>query len=193
MEQKAIIETHGVITIRPIKPAELKDVIKLLKKSFKIHNVFSGPTKDIRKYLAKLRKAEENNPLTFGIIVATLQEEKKDVLAGTMVVRTSAMSKEGLHASFKYMHLAVNEKYRKHGIGTKLMGYADEKIHQLIEKGKIKTARVQVNIAEPEKETINFYEKSGFHVEANLSNYYRYNEQVYILSKLISAEENKEG
>lgn len=191
-ESKEIIQTHGVLTIRPAKPSELKYVIKLLKKSFPIHNLFEGSPKEIKKYLAGINKAQSTKLIGFGVMVAMLKDGEKDVFAGTMTVIQKTYSKSHAHAAFKYAHIAVNEKYRKHGVGSKLINYANNKIKELMADGKIKTARIQANVSENEKSTMNFYEKNGFHIESTMNHYYRYNEPVYVLSKLMSVE-NKEG
>ena len=61
----------------------------------------------------------------------------------------------------------------------------DEIVRDIISSTPIKTAKIEVSVAEHEKDSVGFYEKCGFLQEGKLSSYYDYGVPVYVMGKEI--------
>lgn len=145
--------------IREIPKQRLNELIPLYKGAFTVHNIFTKDDNFILDYLNKVEGkfigAFDNDK-----IIAALLIDKKDYNG---------------HVLAKFKHIAVDKEYREKGVGSDLL----KKAEQLVGKGKI-----EINVSENEKETIEFYKKNGYEQEAELKSHYRENENCFIMGKV---------
>ena len=148
-----------LIKSKPSKQ-ELISLIKIYKSSFKVHNILTKKEKDLLIYF----KGKE-------ILIA----KDKEVLGGLMIKNTE---KHKTHKTWKINHLAVSEKHRGKGIAMSLVKRAEKEI-----KSKSKTAKIEVSVAETEKQILKFWKKLKYKLEGKLRSHYRHKELVYVLGK----------
>jgi ribosomal protein S18 acetylase RimI-like enzyme len=168
------------LLISNAKADDFSELVKLYKNIFKKHNVFSKADKQIKDYLIKNHK--DNSRIGLGLLVATVDNN----VVGALLLKKKDFDAVGMHLIVKYNHLAVLPEYKGHGIGTYLIKIADQKIKDLIKKGKIKTAKIEVTMSENEKEALEFYKSQGFELEGQMKSHYRHNEMAYVLGKEIT-------
>jgi len=147
--------------IRKASTEELKELAKLYKEAFPVHNIFQRTEKEVFNYL---------ETLSGEILVAV---EGKKILGGLALVYELSTPE---HKRARLKHIAVAKDAQRKGIGSKLLKEAEK----LVEKGKI-----EIHASENEKEALEFYKKNGYEVEGELKSHYRPNETCYILGKVI--------
>ena len=152
--------------IRQAKKQDLKGLIEVYKEVFTVHNIFTKSEEDILKYWEAV-KAEPDD-----FIVAV---EDGKIVGGCLVLMKSF---EG-HTLARIKHLAVSEAYQTKGTGKALMEKAEEMIG---------TAKIEIHVAESEKEAIAFYEKLGYKQEGVLSDHFRKGENCYVLGKYVEVQ-----
>lgn len=167
------------LLISNAKQSDFSQLVALYKTVFKKHNIFLKPNSDVKNYLIKLHKS--NSRIGLGLLVATIE----DKVVGALLLKKKEFDSAGKHLVVKYNHFAVLPEYKGQGIGTYLIRIADQKIKDLIKKGKIKTAKIEVSVSENEKEALDFYKSHDFIIEGELKSHYRLNELVYVLGKEI--------
>ena len=72
-------------------------------------------------------------------------------------------------------YIIVDEKYRNHGIATKLLNY-------VIENNNI--SNITLEVRESNVIAINFYEKNGFKKAAIRKNYYKNEDAILMIKKI---------
>ena len=72
-------------------------------------------------------------------------------------------------------YIIVDEKYRNHGIATKLLNY-------VIENNNI--SNINLEVRESNVIAINFYEKNGFKKAAIRKNYYKNEDAILMIKKI---------
>lgn len=171
-------QVEGVI-IRDAAIGELEGLVEVYRAVFPVHNIFQRSEGEILKYLKDMH--QENSNFGGGFIIAVM-----DGLAiGGILVKKESQDLEGEHFIWKFNHVGVHPEHQGKGIGRELMEAAETKIRNMIKEGKIKTAKIELGVAEGEKDSIKFYEKFDFEVEGELKSHYRAGEKAYILGKEI--------
>jgi len=168
------------VILREPKLSELKELVPLYQHAFTKHNVFKRDPKSILDYLQE--QHHKNVPWGGGFIVAVMGNK----VAGGILLKREGQDLHGEHTLWGYNHLGVSKEVRGKGIGVSLMKEAENKIRVMIAEKKFKTAKVELNVSENEKEIITFYKKFGFSVEGKLRSHYRWKEVVYVMGKEIS-------
>lgn len=147
--------------IRTAQKQDLEKLAKLYKDTFKVHNIFQKPVKDIIQYLenaeGELIIALENNEVIGGILVKI------------------GNSTEG-HKRSRLKHIAIKKEFQNKGAGSALLKTAEN---------MIVTGKVEIHVAELEKDAVEFYKKNGYNVEKELESHYRTGETCYILGKVL--------
>jgi len=147
--------------IRLAKEEDLKELIKVYKEVFKVHNVFEKPEEEIEEYLKKflgnLLVAEEDGKVVGGIVIV----EKKQNSGWSL---------------FNFKHIAVAPSHQDKDIGTNLLKEAEK----IAGKGKI-----EINVGERESGTLRFYEKNGYEKEAEIKSHYRKGEKCFVMGKIL--------
>lgn len=149
--------------VRQAKKEDLKGLIEVYKEVFTVHNIFTKGEEEILKYWETV-KAEPDD-----FIVAV---EDGKVVGGCLVLMRSFQG----HTIARIKHLAVAENHQKKGVGKALIEKAEEIIG---------TAKIEIHVAESEKEAIAFYEKLGYKQEGVLSNHFRKGENCYVMGKYV--------
>ncbi len=175
--------------ITKAKKEELSGLVRVYKEGFAEHNIFKQSYDKVVEYLEITQERDEETG--GGYLIARAEEHlpgstqfDSEIVGGLLISKVGEGS-DG-HTRWRYKHIAVAKEQRGKGIGKALIQKADEMVQQMIKEGKIKTARVEVRAAEGEKESIPFYEKSGFKLESTTEHYYRANEPMYTLMKFFS-------
>jgi len=140
---------------------QIKELAKIYKDIFPLHNIFEKSEKEIVEYL---------EPLSNDILIAV---EDNKVIGGLLV---SIKKSNPKHIRARFRHIAVAKGYRDKGIGSALLKAAEEKVA----KGK-----VEIKVSESEADAIEFYKKNGYELEGELKAHYRPNELCYILGKVL--------
>ena len=172
----------GDVLIRDLKDYDLESLeqlVHLYRESFPVHSIFKKSEDEVLSYLRD--KIEETENYGGGLIVAVNNGGNR---IGGILVRKEHQEED--HTRWKYNHLAVHKDFQRMGIGTALLSAADRKIRNLIGSRSFRTAKIEVSVAESEKEMANFYEKNGFELEARKKSHYRPGELVYEFGKEIS-------
>ena len=147
--------------IKKIKKQDLGQLIAIWKEVFSTHNVFNKTEEDILKYLKKAK----------GKILAAYDNGK--VVGGCLLV-VNAQTPE--HNLARIKHVAVAKEFQGKDIGSALL----KKCEKIVKKGKI-----EMHVAEHEKDTLEFYAKNGYEQEGTLKSHYRPDEACYVLGKVI--------
>jgi GNAT superfamily N-acetyltransferase len=165
-----------------IKKADKEEILQLMpiyKAAYPEHNIFKQSDKEIEKYLLATEERDKKN--NGGYIVA---KEGSEVVGGLLLSKTA--SGKNKHSIWKYRHVAVAKSHSGKGIGNAMIKEADSTIKRLIRQGKIKTARVEVTVAQCKNPADKFYLKNGFKLESKSKNYYRWNETTHTFVKFFS-------
>ena len=158
-----------MVELRKYKDADVPQFVMLCKTSFPAHNIFYGSLADVKTYL----KGRDTQSAGYGGVYFAYEKGK---LVGGALLRLEDHDKAGKHCRFKYNHLvAINDKVKK-----EILQELSAKIHDLIKQGKCKSAKVEVGLAENEKD-LSFYLQNGSVQEGKLKSHYRRNETVFIL------------
>jgi GNAT superfamily N-acetyltransferase len=132
--------------IRKLKRTDWKDILKLKKQS---------ESKIVIKYDTEYRLKDEkeyiDETLKKGIIIGFFQDSE---LIGTGGI---AIFKDYGYGVIRQMY--VNPKYRRKGVGNKIINYLEDYAKKL----KIKNIRLDVFYRNPAK---NFYNKQGYKIKA---------------------------
>ncbi|MBW2995943.1 GNAT family N-acetyltransferase [Candidatus Woesearchaeota archaeon] len=142
---------------------ELKQLVKIYKEVFEIHNIFQKPEDEVVSYLE-----------TVGVEGELLVAVEDDRVAGGLLV-TYEEQIPG-HTRARVKHLAVTKDFQSKGVGSELLKKADE----IVGKGKI-----EIHVSENEKNALDFYKRNGYEVEGQLKSHYRPGEKCYILGKVL--------
>ena len=180
MEYQKIKLASETITIKDAEPSEIEGLIPIYKENFPRHNVFQKLDEEILEYL--LQKHNENIQFGGGFIVARTNKK----VVGGMLLRKESEDLTGSHVIWKYNHVAVDDSYEGKGIGSALLKAADEKIRKLIKEKKFGTAKIELGVAENDKEALEFYKKNDFKEEGRLKSHYRFEEMIIVCGKEIS-------
>ena len=147
--------------IRQAKEGDLKELAKVYKEVFKVHNVFEKSEEEVESYLKKFLGS---------LLVA---EEDGKVVGGVAIVEKKQNPEWSL---FSLKHIAVSPAYQDHDIGTALL----EEAEKTAGKGK-----VEINIGERESGSLRFYEKNGYQKEGILKSHYRKGESCIVMGKVL--------
>jgi len=159
--------------IREINPQDYTKLLFLYQESFPIHNIFSRSEKEILEYLDKTEK--KNMEKKGGYFVYEFEGN----VVGSILIKFQRESEN--HKVWSINHLAVKKAYRSKGIASELLRHAEEVISK-----NSKTAKIEIKVSENEKGTIEIYKRLGYKLEGTLRSHYRFNEEVYVLGKVIS-------
>ena len=140
---------------------ELKQLVKVYKEVFTVHNIFEKSEDEIFNYL---ETAE-------GEILVAIEDDK--VVGGLLIVYEEQQP-EFKRARFK--HVAVAKDYQNKGIGSALLKEAEK----IVEKGKI-----EIHVTQGAAEPVDFYLKNSYKVEGELESHYRPGEKCTIVGKVI--------
>ena len=148
--------------IRKAKEQDLKQLSRMYKSVFKVHNIFTKSEKEIEEYL---------KPLISDTIVA---EEDGKIVGGLVIFR----KQYGDWNLFNFKHVGVANEYQGKGIGSQLLKEAEK----ICKKGK-----VELRVAEGVSEigTIAFYEKNGYKKEGELESHYRKGAKCFVMGKVL--------
>ncbi|MBW2993350.1 GNAT family N-acetyltransferase [Candidatus Woesearchaeota archaeon] len=147
--------------IKKIKKQDLGPLIAIWKEVFSVHNIFNKSEEEILKYLKKAK----------GKILAAYEDDK---IVGGCALFVCPQTKE--HNLARIKHIAVAKEFQGKDIGSALL----KKCERIVKKGK-----VEIHVAEHEKDAVEFYEKNGYAKEGELKSHYREGEICYILGKVI--------
>ena len=147
--------------MRKLEKNELGILVDLFRETFKVHNVFQLSYNKVLSYLQKTRG---------DFIVA---EENGEIIAALAIV-TEVKTRQ--HKRVRFKHIAVKEEFQGKGVGSDLI----KKAEQIVGKGKI-----EIHVAEGEKEPIEFYKKNGYEIEGVLKDHYRMGEMCTIMGKVL--------
>lgn len=163
-----------MVKFKRYRKEDVSEFLLLCKKAYPAHNVFGKPVEEVKKYLAG--KDKENSDLG-GVFFAY----DKNKFVGGALLKMEEKTIDNKHIRFKYNHLVgKDEKIKK-----EIMDFLDSKIRKHIKDGKIKTAKIEVGLAENEPD-LEFYKKNGFKIEGEFASHYRLNEKAYVLGKEIT-------
>lgn len=165
--------TKAGMKIMPATSADVQLLSAIYKASFTTHNIFQKPAKEIRHYLQETQ--QKNSEVSGGFLVAKVPGK---VIGGILLKKES---EERQHQRWKFNHLAVDLKYQRQGVGTRLMNAAEQKIRKQLQRGM--TAKIELHVSEKEKSLLEFYLRFGFVVEGKLTSHYRQGEVVYAMGK----------
>ena len=168
------------IVIKDAELEELKGLISIYKEAFKKHNIFEKPEDEVEEYF---KKAHTSN-INFGGGFLVITKEKKVI--GGMLIREVGGDVLGNHIIVKYNHVAISPEYTGKGYGKKLLEVANQKLRKLIEDKKVKSIKIELSVSENEIGSLEFYQKCGFAIEGKLKSHYRFDEDVYLLGKIIA-------
>ena len=147
--------------IKKIKKQDLGQLIAIWKEVFPTHNVFNKTEEEILKYLKKAK----------GKVLAAYENDK---IVGGCVLFAYPQIEE--HTLARIKHMGVAKEFQGKDTGSALL----KKCEKLVKKGKI-----EIHVAENEKDALEFYEKNGYEKEGELKSHYRPNEACYVLGKVI--------
>lgn len=167
----------GDIIVKDGTRDDLRGLVSIYKKSFKKHNIFQKSAFRVEEYL--LDKHRRNHKFGGGFIVA---KKDRNTIGGILLTWKESDIK-GKHSRWKFNHLVVDKLFSRLGIGKKLLDAATDKIKNLIKEKRFRTAKIEINVAQ--KQSLEFYKKSGFGLEGKLKNHYRLNETSHVLGKVI--------
>lgn len=155
--------THHHVTWTPCKMIKIRNFsLADLKRVLKIENA-SFPEPYSKRYFLELYKKFPDE-----FLVA----ENKTDLAGYIIGRLKGNSGE-------IISLAVDSDYRRKGVGTKLY-------HSLIKYfKKLKIKNVFLHVRTGNRPAISFYKKLSFETLKKIPNYYRNNEDAYLMKKIL--------
>ncbi|NQV09334.1 GNAT family N-acetyltransferase [Candidatus Woesearchaeota archaeon] len=166
----------GDIIIRDSTRDDLRSLTKIYKKSFKKHNIFQKSAFRVEDYLLDNHKKHCKGG---GFIVA---KNNRDIVGG-MLLKCKEVDIKGKHSRWRFNHIAVETKFRRIGVATKLLEAGIQKINNMIKEKKFKSAKIELLVTQKEANTIKLYKKAGFKIEGELGCHYRFNESSYILGK----------
>ena len=150
----ALDRYYIVLTIRNFEPTDMFSVIKLASETL----------------------PERYNPSLFNFFYETYPRgfivAEKDHKIIAFIIGVQMKPEKG-----KILMLSVPEKYRRQGIGSKLLAEYLEKIS----KEKVKTVGLEVRI--DNKKAIKFYQKYGFKIKVKLKEFYQNGEDAYTMVK----------
>ncbi|MBW3012953.1 GNAT family N-acetyltransferase [Candidatus Woesearchaeota archaeon] len=168
-----------MIEIRLLKNEdELKQLIPVFKKAFAKHNMFEQSKEKVFEYLKKAKKEIAQDD---GDVIVAVDNGK--IIGGLLLVKRE--KGEDKHSVWRFRHFAVLEKYHGKDIRTGLIQYAESQLKEKIKQGTIKTAKIELHIAENEKETPEYFKKKSYKLEGTLANHYRWGENCYVMGKSI--------
>lgn len=114
-----------------------------------------------------------------GFLVATVEDEVIGYIMCRLEVSYSLFKK------IKWAHIvsiAVDERYRRRGVGTALLNGAIRNL-----KDKVDGFYLEVRVSN--KPAISLYEKLGFEITKRISKYYMDGEDAYLMTKWVSEGE----
>lgn len=139
------------IEIRPMRKGDIKDVLNIQKESGLSFWSFLDYEKEISNKDSICKVAEFANKKVVGFVVVHL-------LFGDM---------ENQYGSAEIYNIAIKEKFRKKGIGQKLL---NETIGDLKNQ---KISEVWLEVRKSNENAIKFYRKNGFTKKSERKNYYQ--------------------
>lgn len=148
-----------MLKLRQFSLSDLNEIQKIEKTSFPSRIAYS------KNYF---RKIYQKFPKCF--IVA---KEGKKIL-GYAIGQLRKFSGE-------LISIAVNEKWRRKKIGTKLLKFV------LAEFKKMKARRIMIQVREGNAAAVVFYRKFGFRILKKLRNYYRNGDNAFLMKKRLGA------
>ena len=144
--------------IRKLQEGDFKKLIKIYRKFFPVHAVFTKGDNEIMQHLEKMKEKGE-------FLIA----EDEGKVKGALVIKKRTI--DG-HTTAKLKRIAAKSPVRK--IMAELIKSAENEVG----KGKI-----EIKIAASEKVKPSFFKKLGYKVEGKLRSHYRLGEICYILGK----------
>ena len=157
-----------MIMIEKPNEDDIKQLAKLYKDVFTVHNIFTKPDKEVLDYLDNVDGE---------ILVA---KENGKVLGGCLIEYTKSQYS---HSLWRIKHLAVSREKQHEGVGSVILEEIEGMIKERISIKDVKSAKAEVHVSENEKESIGFYKKHGFVIEGELKDHYRKGETCFILGK----------
>ena len=143
--------------IRQAEEKDLKDMIKIYKEVFPVHNIFEKSEGQNLEYLKKFIGS---------MIVA---EDDGNVVGGLVI--TEEVQTDGWKVA-RLKHVAIAKDFQGKGIGSALMAEAEKIV------GKCK---IEIHT---ESDLIDYYKKFGFEVEGTLKAHYGKDRDCVILGKV---------
>jgi hypothetical protein len=163
-----------MIEFRRYHEKDVKDFHLAAKKCYPRHMVFDNDIDIVKEYIKK-----KDNDKFGGFFFAYIKEK----CVGGCFLETEIFDAPRSHARFKYNHLVALDQELK----VKLIQLLDSKISNLIMEGKFNSAKVEVSLADSErdfKQDLKLFSKAGYKVEGTLKDHYRLNEDVVVLGKI---------
>lgn len=150
-----------MIKIRKFSLSDLEEVMKIGRTSFPKNKTYSEDY---------FQKCYQKYPE--GFIVA----ENKGKIVGYAI----SQLKRGISIRRigKFISLAVKPEFRQKGVGKKL-------VNSLINNFKKKVKEISLTMRTKNKIAISFYQNLGFKIIKKIENYYRNNDDAYIMKKEI--------
>lgn len=151
--------------VRKAQKGDYEKLAGLYGAFFSEHNIFRKTPEAVVEYLEKL---------TLRDLIYVFEEN--DMIKGGLVLVNKSNTLDNTHKLWQIKHFA----FETETIGSGLLMHVENMM-----KDSSETAKVVVNYAENE-EGLDFYKKSGFEVESEIKNYYRWGEKIMILTKTYS-------
>ena len=137
---------------------EVKKLPELYKKAFKVHNIFTKPTKEIEKYLLELYPK--------GKFIVAVDGSK--VIAGCHLVKGDKV--------WRIRHVAVHPDVQGKGLVGILLEYAE---------AQAKEGKVEMHVAGNDLHAVKIYESFGYRIKEELPDHYRKGEPCFVMDKQI--------
>lgn len=148
--------------VRKAQKGDYEKLAGLYGAFFSEHNIFRKTPEAVVEYLEKLT-----------LIDLIYVFEENSMIKGGLVLVNKSNTLDNSHKLWQIKHFA----FETETIASELLQHVENMM-----KDSSETATVIVNFAETE-EGLEFYKKSDFKVEAEIENYFRWEEKLMILTK----------
>ena len=143
----------------------LKELLKVYKQEFPIHNIFHRTESEAIEYLLETQKKNE-------LVIYTYNNK---VIGGVFLDKKASSLKDG-HMVWKLKHFVVDKNCPL----NVEVSFFDEIKKRLLKKSH--SVKIIVHLSDKEDYLINLFKKYHFKKEGTLKDYYRAGESTYIYS-----------
>lgn len=150
------------LTVRPYVSSDLENILKIERLSFPKTAYSSDTFSHFFKVCSKGFFLAEVDRKIAGYIIGCIKDGKGEIIS-----------------------LAVDPKFRRKGIGRKLLNFILDKF------GKKEISALKLHVRTKNRGAIKFYQKFGFQVLKTVKNYYPNGEDTYLMRKVLKKEGEK--